>query len=65
MSLFFFSVRKREKCVSDIVGHPVEPNVEAIDAALDDYLTEHEDNDTWYSFHEFIEDREGKQIIDA
>ena len=31
----------------------------AIDAALDDYLAEHEDNDIWYSFHEFIEDREG------
>ena len=65
MSLFFFFGSVGEKCLSDIVGHPVEPNVEAIDAALDDYLTEHEDNDTWYSFHEFIEDREGKQIIDA
>lgn len=51
-------IEEAAKCVSDIVGHPVEPNVEAIDQALDDYLTEHEDNDTWYSFHEFIEDVE-------
>ena len=43
-------------CVVDTVGHPVKPNVEAIDQALEDYLTEHEDDDTWYSFHEFIED---------
>ena len=50
--------RQAAKCVLDIVGHPVEPNVEAIDQTLDDYLTEHEDNDTWYSFHEFIEDVE-------
>lgn len=57
--LYFEDIEEAAKCVSDIVGHPIEPNVEAIDAALDDYLAEHEDNDTWYSFHEFIEDREG------
>ena len=59
MSLFFFFGSVGAKCVADIVGHPVEPSVETIDQALDDYLAEHEDNDTWYSFHEFIEDREG------
>ena len=57
--LYFEDIEEAAKCVSHIVGHPIEPNVEAIDAALDDYLAEHEDNDTWYSFHEFIEDREG------
>ena len=57
MSLFFFFGSVGAKCVSDIVGHPVESNVEAIDQALDDYLEVHED-DTWYSFHEFIEDRD-------
>ena len=56
--LYFETIEEAAKCVSDIVGHPVEPNVEAIDQALDDYLEVHED-DTWYSFHEFIEDREG------
>ena len=58
MSLFFFFGSVGAKCVTDIVGHPVEPNVEAIDHALNDYLAEHEDG-TWYSFHEFIEDRDG------
>ena len=54
--LFFEDIEEAAKCVADIVGHPVETNVEDIDQALDDYLTEHEDDDTWYSFHEFIED---------
>ena len=57
--LYFETINEAAKCVSDIVGHPVEQSVEAIDQALDDYLEVHEDNDTWYSFHEFIEDREG------
>ena len=56
--LYFETIKDAAKCVSDIVGHPIEPSFEAIDQALDDYLAEHEDNDTWYSFHEFIEDVE-------
>ena len=44
--LYFETIEEEVKCVSDIVGHPVEPNVEAINRALDDYLAEHEDNDT-------------------
>ena len=39
--------------VSGIVGHEVEPTVEAIDEALEDYQEEHEDEDLFYSFHEF------------
>ena len=54
--LYFVTIDEAAKCVSDIVGHPVDPNVEAIDQALDDYLEVHEDNNTWYSFHEIIED---------
>jgi hypothetical protein len=57
--LYFETIDEAAKYVSDIVGHPIEPSVEAIDQALDGYLAEHEDNDAWYSFHEFIEDREG------
>lgn len=56
--LYFDNIRDAARCVSDIVGHPVEPSVEAIDEALDDYLAEHEDNDTLYSFHGFIENRD-------
>jgi hypothetical protein len=44
--------------LSGIVGHEVEATVKAIDEALDDYMEEHEDEDIFYSFHEFriIED---------
>ena len=56
--LYFETIEEAAKCVSDIVGHPIEPSVETIDQALEDYLTEHESDDTWYSFHEFIEDRD-------
>ena len=56
--LYFLTINEAAKCVSDIVGHSVEPSVETIDQALEDYLTEHESDDTWYSFHEFIEDRD-------
>ena len=55
----FETIEEAARCVADIVGHPIEPSVETIDAALDDYLEVHEDDDTWYSFHEFIEDWEG------
>lgn len=56
--LYFETIDEAAKCVADIVGHPVALTVEAIDQALDNYLeTTHEDNDTWYSFHEFIEGR--------
>ena len=41
------------KHVSGIVGHEVEPTVKAIDEALEDYMEEHEDEDIFYSFHEF------------
>ena len=53
--LFFEDIEEAAKCVADIVGHPVEPSVEAID----DYPTEHEDNDTWYYFHEYIANPDG------
>ena len=53
--LYFETIEEAAKCVSDIVGHHVDPSVEAIIQALDDYLAEHEDDDTWYSFHEFEE----------
>ena len=54
---YFETIEKAAKGISDIVSHTAEPTVEAIDQALDDYLEVHEDNDTWYSFHEFIEDK--------
>ncbi len=41
------------KHVSGIVGHEVDPTVEAINEALEDYMEEHEDEDIFHSFHEF------------
>ena len=53
--MYFDDIRDASRCISEIVGHEVESNVESIIQALDDYLEEHEDEDTWYSFHEFEE----------
>ena len=48
-------------------NHKVQEFHDLLDACCCDYSGEefdvdlevHEDDDTWYSFHEFIEDREG------
>lgn len=55
---YFKTIEEAAKYVSGIVGHEVEATVKAIDEALDDYMEEHEDEDIFYSFHEFriIED---------
>ena len=44
--LYFENTDEAAKCVSDFVGHPIEPNVKA----LNDYLEEYEDKDSWYRF---------------
>ena len=51
--LYFETIGEAAECVSDIVGHPVEATIKAIDEALDEYVEEHEDDDIFYSFHEF------------
>jgi len=48
-----YGVEDAAKHVSGIVGYEVEPTVKAIDEALEDYMEEHEDEDVFYSFHEF------------
>ena len=53
--LYFETINEAAKCVSDIVGHTIEPSVEAIDQALDDYLEAREDENIWYNFLEFEE----------
>ena len=50
---YFKTIEEAAKHVSAIVGHEVEATVKAIDEALEDYLEEHEDEDIFYSFHEF------------
>lgn len=51
--LYFETIEEAAECVSSIVGHRVEATVDAITVALDEYEEEHEDEDVFYSFHEF------------
>ena len=51
--LYFETIGEAAECVEEIVGHPVEATTKAIDEALDEYVEEHEDEDVFYSFHEF------------
>lgn len=57
--LYFETIDEAIKCVSDIIGHPFESTTDAIKQILDNYRELHDDNDTGYSVHEFIENREG------
>ena len=51
---YFETLDEAAKFVSKIIGHKVEPSVNAIDKALDKYVEEQEENeDIFYSFHEF------------
>ena len=52
---YFETLDEAAKFVSKIIGHEVEPRADAIDKALDNYVEEHEEEneDVFYSFHEF------------
>ena len=47
---YYESIEKAAEAVSEIVGHEVKPTVDAINEALENYQ---EENDVWYSFHEY------------
>ncbi len=51
--MYFETLGEAAEYVMDIVGHQVEATTKAIDEALDEYVEEHEDEDVFYSFHEF------------
>jgi len=51
--LYYETIEEAAESVSGIVGHEVKATVEAIEEALNDYEKEHEDEDVFYSFHEF------------
>ena len=53
--LYFEDLEAASKCISKIVKHEVDPIVESIILALDDYLEENESDDIWYSFHKIQE----------
>ena len=50
---YFESLGKAAKYTGKIVGHEVEADVNAIQSALDDYVEKMDDEDIYYSFHEF------------
>lgn len=50
---YWEKIEDAAKHVSGIVGYEVEPTVEAIDDALENYQQEHENEELFYSFHEF------------
>lgn len=54
--MYFDNLTDAARYVSEIVGHDVKASEMAIAQAIDDFLEEHkDDDDTWYSFHTFIE----------
>ena len=52
--LYYKTIEEAAESVSEIVGHEVAQTVEAIEEALNNYEEEHEDEDIFYSFHEFL-----------
>jgi len=53
--MYFEELSEAVKYVASLVGHDIEESVQAITEALDQYVEEHEDEDLFYSFHEFTE----------
>ena len=51
---YFETLEDAAAFVSKVVEHDVEPNVTAIQEALDACVEKHDDEDMFYSFHEFI-----------
>ena len=50
---YYESLESAARDVSDIVGHKVEPDVDSINKALDDYVDSQDDEDMFYALHEF------------
>ena len=51
--LYFNTIEEAAEYVSGIVNQKVEANMTAIEKALDNFEEENEDDDVFYSFHEF------------
>ena len=51
--LYFNTIEEAAEYVSGIVNQKVEANMEAIEKALDNFEEENEDEDVYFSFHEF------------
>lgn len=50
---YFENIQEAAQYVSGIIGREVRPEKNAIEEALGEYMEEQEDEDIWYSFHEF------------
>lgn len=50
---YFDTIEEAAKYVADLVGKEIEANVDSINEALESYMTENDDDDIWFSFHEF------------
>lgn len=51
--LYFDDINDAARCVSEIVGHEVKPDVTEIITALDKYMDDNPGDENWHSFHEF------------
>ena len=49
----FITIEETAAYVSGIIGKDVKPDKNAVGEALDEYMEEQNDEDVWYSFHEF------------
>ena len=50
---YFETIQEAAQYVSGIIGKEVKPDKNAIGEALNEYMEEQDDDDVWYSFHEF------------
>lgn len=53
--MYFETLAEASKYVASVVGHDVAEDFQAITDALDQYIEANEDDDMFYSFHEFTE----------
>lgn len=50
---YFTNIDDAAKCVANLISKDVEPDVDKINNALDNYMSEQDDDDIWYALHEF------------
>lgn len=52
-SEYFETIEDAAKYISELIGVEVKPNKKAIDAALEEYTKQQDDEDVYYYFHEY------------
>lgn len=51
---YFKNINEAAAYVSNIVGYKIDPNVNTINKALDDFIEEQHDEDMFFNLHEFV-----------